>query len=746
MANLVELSNELEFVPKEQLIQMSQDPNSTYPSYLVLSEIKRRTQMEKMYAAQQPKPETTISEELVAEFAGNPSGLGAMARSFDTPNAFQSGDMGDMAPPSPMQMMAASGGKTGYYHGTNILSPDDYQSGGKTGYQVGGLTDQTIKEAAALGIDITNLSDEEIVRQINLANEQRRKNMLLGMTPNLNESPITQPLPTSPEDLLNLPPLPEGIQTQIDAAKEPSRFDEFIEGGTQFFFGDPRPDAERPNLARATDEFTDYLSLIPGATAGLKLGATGLKALIKKGKAFKESGKLDDVIDLTKVKPKINQADNILPTVPKTGSTLPPVPRTGGTPPISGPTVGPPRPPGTNLVPQTGTNLIPQTGTNLVPQGGPLAVIPKVVKESKGLINRAVDFLKNNKVAAGILGIGGVTTAYSLMDDAGVDTNDTGDDDSGPKTEEIKRVMDPLDLAKLGGIIMGARNTSELGQGITALASDIQERRYKEKVLIGKQEQMLYTRLNAISKAIDDYTGDQEAPEYKRLIQARDAAVAQINALYGIQDTDFSELLDSVTVKKKVKTDTESKGIAGALKDTFFKLNPFLNVGSKLLQNKEIFKDIRNNQLTPNPNDEGYASKEFLTGDPFIDNIIRIESSGRNVVNSTTGATGPMQVLPSTLQDPGYNIEPAKNDSVEEKIRVGEEYFYAMVDKYDGDIFLGTLAYNLGPGNVDKWLNSGGDINTLKSIMSKDGRPIGNDAYNYVVKAYGQDAVNRRLT
>ena len=166
---------------------------------------------------------------------------------------------------------------------------------------------------------------------------------------------------------------------------------------------------------------------------------------------------------------------------------------------------------------------------------------------------------------------------------------------------------------------------------------------------------------------------DTNSPEYANLVQAQNATIEQINSLYGIQGTDFAGLLDSVTVKKKVKSDTESKGIAGALKDTFFKLNPLLDVGSKLLQNK------KNNQLTPNPNDEGYASKEFLTGDPFIDNIIRIESSGRDVVNSTTGATGPMQVLPSTLQDPGYNIEPAKNDSVEEKIRVGEEYFYAMV-------------------------------------------------------------------
>ena len=122
MANLVELSNELEFVPKEQLIQMSQDPNSTYPSYLVLSEIQRRTQMEKMYAAQQPKPETTVSDELVAEFAGSPSGLGAMAQSSDTPNAFQSGEMGNMAPPSPL-MAAASGGLINYAEGSKTKFP-----------------------------------------------------------------------------------------------------------------------------------------------------------------------------------------------------------------------------------------------------------------------------------------------------------------------------------------------------------------------------------------------------------------------------------------------------------------------------------------------------------------------------------------------------------------------------------------------------------------------------------------------
>ena len=121
MANLVQLANDLEFVSKEELIQMSQDPNSQYPSFLVLSEIQRRTQLDKAYEAQKPKPQTSVAEELVAEFSDSPSGLGAMNQSPDLQQAFPSGDMGNMAPSSPMQMMA---------------------SGGRTGYQVGGMSEQ----------------------------------------------------------------------------------------------------------------------------------------------------------------------------------------------------------------------------------------------------------------------------------------------------------------------------------------------------------------------------------------------------------------------------------------------------------------------------------------------------------------------------------------------------------------------------------------------------------------------------
>jgi len=71
--SLVDRANELEYVPEEQLIQMSQSPEGQYPQFLVLSEIQRRNQMRRMYKNQMAKmnqPTTTVAEESVMELAG----------------------------------------------------------------------------------------------------------------------------------------------------------------------------------------------------------------------------------------------------------------------------------------------------------------------------------------------------------------------------------------------------------------------------------------------------------------------------------------------------------------------------------------------------------------------------------------------------------------------------------------------------------------------------------------------------
>ncbi len=117
--NLVQIANELEYVPKEQLAEMSQNPNSRFPQYLVISEIQRRTKNEKAYEAMKQQPTTTVAEEVVNEFI-QPKGLQAGIPSGSAPTDVFSPESSGMPASAPMQQpmqMAASGGLTGYANG-----------------------------------------------------------------------------------------------------------------------------------------------------------------------------------------------------------------------------------------------------------------------------------------------------------------------------------------------------------------------------------------------------------------------------------------------------------------------------------------------------------------------------------------------------------------------------------------------------------------------------------------------------
>lgn len=64
-------------------------------------------------------------------------------------------------------------------------------------------------------------------------------------------------------------------------------------------------------------------------------------------------------------------------------------------------------------------------------------------------------------------------------------------------------------------------------------------------------------------------------------------------------------------------------------------------------------------------------------------------------------AKGPMQVLDGTNKDPGFGVKPARDDSAAERTRVGQDYFEAMVKRYNGDLAQAYAAYNWGPGHLD---------------------------------------------
>jgi hypothetical protein len=98
--------------------------------------------------------------------------------------------------------------------------------------------------------------------------------------------------------------------------------------------------------------------------------------------------------------------------------------------------------------------------------------------------------------------------------------------------------------------------------------------------------------------------------------------------------------------------------------------------------------------------------------------IMQKESGGKrydkagNILTSSKGAQGEMQVMPGTAKDPGFGIKAAQNNSPDELRRVGDEYASVLLNRYQ-DPKLAMIAYNMGPGATDKWLSAGADIRKL---------------------------------
>jgi soluble lytic murein transglycosylase len=102
------------------------------------------------------------------------------------------------------------------------------------------------------------------------------------------------------------------------------------------------------------------------------------------------------------------------------------------------------------------------------------------------------------------------------------------------------------------------------------------------------------------------------------------------------------------------------------------------------------------------------AAKRTNIEKTWIYGIARQESAFMYDARSPVGATGLMQLMPSTakgvskrlrikyskakLLDPTYNI------------RLGSHYLKTLLKRYKGNRVLATAAYNAGPGNVNRWL------------------------------------------
>ncbi len=130
---------------------------------------------------------------------------------------------------------------------------------------------------------------------------------------------------------------------------------------------------------------------------------------------------------------------------------------------------------------------------------------------------------------------------------------------------------------------------------------------------------------------------------------------------------------------------------------------------------------------------EKYAKENDL--DPLlIYSIIKTESNFNENAKSKSEAIGLMQVMLSTAQEVGNDLELQEITeenlyNPETNIKIGVRYFKNLIEKYN-NYNLAIIAYNAGMGNLDKWLE--------QEIIDENGQNLKDipfdETKNYVYK------------
>ena len=105
-------------------------------------------------------------------------------------------------------------------------------------------------------------------------------------------------------------------------------------------------------------------------------------------------------------------------------------------------------------------------------------------------------------------------------------------------------------------------------------------------------------------------------------------------------------------------------------------------------------------------NEINHYAQEFKQSPYLFLSLVREESHFNKRATSSAGAKGLCQLINTTADF----IEKKKisNETLfdaEENLRIGLKYFNYLTNQFKGNEYLAILAYNAGPGNINKWLN-----------------------------------------
>ncbi|WP_055071541.1 lytic transglycosylase domain-containing protein [Clostridium massiliamazoniense] len=90
------------------------------------------------------------------------------------------------------------------------------------------------------------------------------------------------------------------------------------------------------------------------------------------------------------------------------------------------------------------------------------------------------------------------------------------------------------------------------------------------------------------------------------------------------------------------------------------------------------------------------ASKDYGVDTKLIKAIIKAESNFNPNVRSSAGAMGLMQLMPENVK--AYGVKDPYN--IEENIDAGTRHIRDYIKMFDGNIEMGLMAYNAGPGTM----------------------------------------------
>jgi hypothetical protein len=103
--NMFQLQERIKDFSKDQLVREMQQPSGAVPPFLVLSELQRRTRMEKAFQAEQAQgQQSTVAQDAIAAAGVPQGGIADMARAM-APQTDMAGNTGAM----PVQNMYGGG-------------------------------------------------------------------------------------------------------------------------------------------------------------------------------------------------------------------------------------------------------------------------------------------------------------------------------------------------------------------------------------------------------------------------------------------------------------------------------------------------------------------------------------------------------------------------------------------------------------------------------------------------------------